>query len=257
MKAPNKQKSVAPTKAGKKAEEPKATRKLGKPKRVASPISTGGRGYSFESRVQAVHLIAMCLGIGAHGIPSGNIVTKLTFQGRVYGHNTDDLVVDFVSQQGTPGTLRLQLKRSLTARKSDRVFLEAVGLAWLDFRDASFRQGRDVLMIAYLPASVTAMSELAELTRQAIGTSQAEDWKKKIFAEDFSNNKRRDAFSALEAAAVQYNNGEQVDLSDLHQFAVHLKFSTTTSIRIQLPKLPHSRRSFRSPSLMVELRTTG
>lgn len=224
MKAPDKQKSVAPPKAGKKAEAPKATRKLGKPKRVASPISTGGRGYSFESRVQAVHLIAMCLGIGAHGIPSGNIVTKLTFQGRVYGHNTDDLVVDFVSQQGTPGTLRLQLKRSLTARKSDKVFLEAVGLAWLDFRDTSFRQGRDVLMIAYLPASVTAMSELAELTRQAIGTSQAEDWKKKIFAEDFSNNKRRDAFSALEAAAVQYNNGEQVDLSDLHQFAVHLKF---------------------------------
>lgn len=224
MKAPNKQKSDAPPKATKKPEGTKAPRKLGKPKQVASPISTGGRGYSFESRVQAVHLIAMCLGLGAHGIPSGNTVTKLTFQGRVYGHNTDDLVVDFLSPQGAPGTLRLQLKRSLTARKSDKVFLEAVGLAWLDFRDTSFRQGRDVLMIAYLPASVAAMSEVAEVTRQAIGTSQADDWKRKIFAEDFSNQKRRDAFSALEAAAEHYNNGEQVDISDLHQFAIHLKF---------------------------------
>ncbi|MDH1703548.1 PIN domain-containing protein [Comamonas terrigena] len=224
MNAPKKQNPVAPLKAGEKPRAFKAPRKQGKPKKVASPIATGGRGFSFENRVQAIHLIAMCLGGQAHGIPPGNTVTKLIFQARIYGHNTDDLVVDFVNRDGAPGTLRLQLKRSLTARKSDETFREAVGLAWLDFRDASFRRGRDVLMIAFLPTSLTAMSEAAELTRQAVGTSQAEDWKIKVFAEGFSNQKRREAYSALEAAAAYYNNGENVELSDLHQFAIHLKF---------------------------------
>lgn len=217
-------KPVTQKKATKKPRGTAAPGKPAKQKQVASPISTGGRGFTFERRVQAVHLVAMCLGMHVPGIAADNIITKLTFQGRVLGHNTDDIVVDFVSPQGEPGTLRVQLKRSLTAKVGNKVFIEAVGLAWLDFKDPGFRKGRDVLMIAYLPPSAPGMEEMRELTRQAIGTTLADDWKMKALAERFSNNDRRNAFSALEAAAKRYNNSEAVELVELHQFAIHLKF---------------------------------
>ncbi|RRV41877.1 hypothetical protein EGJ86_06100 [Pseudomonas sp. o96-267] len=62
-------------------------------KKVSNPASTGGRGGSFERRVQAMRLLAMCLGIPCAGVRDNFTIVSLLFQGRVMEHNTDDLVV--------------------------------------------------------------------------------------------------------------------------------------------------------------------
>ncbi|MBS0340658.1 MAG: hypothetical protein JSS56_09025 [Proteobacteria bacterium] len=180
---------------------------------------------AFEHRVQASRLLAMCLGMPSLGIPDGHTIVKLSFQGRVLGHNTDDLVIDFASAHGELGTLRMQLKRSLTPTASNSVFNEAVGLAWLDFKGSAFRRGRDVLLIVYQPASAKPMEPAVEVTRLAVASSVASDWKEKVHTTGFSNRKNQDAFSAMAAAAREYNSGVEVDLSELHQFAVHLRFA--------------------------------
>ena len=61
---------------------------------MASPVSTGDRGGSFERRVQAVRLLAMCLGLQCPGARDGFVITRLLFQGRVFDHDTDDLIID-------------------------------------------------------------------------------------------------------------------------------------------------------------------
>lgn len=39
----------------------------------------------------------MCLGLEYPGAPARFHITRMVFQGRVFGHNTDDLIIDLVN----------------------------------------------------------------------------------------------------------------------------------------------------------------
>lgn len=166
----------------------------------------------------------MCLGTPSTGVPEGHVIVKLSFQGRVEGHNTDDLVIDFQSPSGDPGTLRMQLKRTLSPTASNSAFKEAVGLAWLDFKAPVFRRGRDVLLIVFQPPSAKAMEAAMEVTRLAVASTTGEVWRDKVEAEKFSNEKSRTAMAAIATATRDYNGGADAPIGELHQFATHLRF---------------------------------
>lgn len=210
-----------PRKKAAKAPTPKL---IARQKKVASPISTGGRGGAFEQRVQAVRLLAMCLGSQCAGLREGFIIEGLLFQGRVFGHNTDDLIIHAVAPgTGQKATIRMQMKRSLQATASNEVFKEAVGLAWLDFREPTFQRGVDDNLIVYHVSSTSAMEAAVEVAKLALASLTHETWYTRVHAEGLSNNRNRAAYAAIKAAADHYNEAPVGD-EDLRQFALHLKF---------------------------------
>jgi hypothetical protein len=192
-------------------------------KKVASPISTGGRGGAFEQRVQAVRLLAMCLGVPCAGLREGFAIVGLLFQGRGFDHNTDDLVVHAASlSTGQKATIRMQMKRSLKATANE-VFTEAVGLAWLDFSKPTFQRGLDDNLIVYHVSSSSYMEGAVEVVRLALASLSHESWYTRVHSEGLSNARNRTAYAAIKAAAEQYNKATVND-EDLRQFALHLKF---------------------------------
>ncbi|VXC80575.1 conserved hypothetical protein [Pseudomonas sp. 9AZ] len=212
--------SRTPEKLTEKASKPK---QKARQKKVSNPASTGGRGGNFERRVQAMRLLAMCLGIPCAGVRDNFTISSLLFQGRVFEHNTDDLVV-FTTRQKTGQKARhnLQMKRSLKATAND-TFIESVGLAWLDFKRAEFNLGLDENLIVYDATSASSMKGAVEVVNFARSSTSAETWHTKVHAEDFSNASNRNAYAAIKSAVEQYNK-KPVEPDDLHQFAVHLSF---------------------------------
>lgn len=203
--------------------KPQSGKKRGTQKKVSSPKSTGARGTSFEHRVQAVRLLAMCAEMPCVGVPDNFTIVKLTFQGRVHGHNTDDLVLTIATPNGDTGTLRMQMKRTLTPTTKNGTFEEAVGLAWLDFNRSTFRRGRDTNLIVYQSASAKSMEPAVEVSSMATSSCDAASWERKVHAEGFSNERNREAYAAIKGAVGLYNKAP-LPLEDLHQFVVHLKF---------------------------------
>lgn len=210
-----------PSKA--KGQNPPTPKPKPQQKKVASPIATGGRGGAFEQRVQAVRLLAMCLGIPCAGLREGFVIVGLLFQGRGFDHNTDDLVVHAASAStGQKATIRMQMKRSLKATAND-VFTESVGLAWLDFIKPTFKRGLDDNLIVYHVCSSSSMEGAVEVVRLALASLSHESWYTRVHAEGLSNARNRTAYAAIKAAAEQYNEATVND-EDLRQFALHLKF---------------------------------
>ena len=133
---------------GKGTDKPKA-------KKLSNPASTGGGGSSFESRVQASRLLAMCLGSLVPGVDDGRIV-ELRFQARIHGHHTDDLVCSIEQSDGQRFRTLLQMKRSLSAREKDAAFKESIGAAWTDYNSMEFVRGQDSIFLVYDTASAAA-----------------------------------------------------------------------------------------------------
>ncbi|KPX07180.1 hypothetical protein ALP16_05400 [Pseudomonas savastanoi] len=165
----------------------------------------------------------MCLGIPCAGLREGFVIVGLLFQGRGFDHNTDDLVVHAASlSTGQKTTIRMQMKRSLTATSND-VFTEAVGLAWLDFIKPTFQRGLDDNLIVYHVSSSSSMEGAVEVVRLALASLSHESWYTRVHSEGLSNARNRTAYAAIKAAAEQYNEAAVGD-EDLRQFALHLKF---------------------------------
>lgn len=205
-----------------RAKQPSAE-KRGQQKHVASAKSTGASGVVFEHRVQALRLLAMCLGMPCPGIPEEFSIIKIGFQGRVLGHNTDDLVLTITSPTGESGTVRMQMKRTLTPTAKNSTFEEAIGLAWLDFKVPTFRPGVDSTQIVYQTASAKSMEAAVEVALMARTTGAAADWHTKVHAANFSNERNREAFQSIQAAVDLYNKAV-VSLEELHRFVVHISF---------------------------------
>jgi hypothetical protein len=148
----------------------KKKEKTYKPKEVSNPAATGGAGNTFESRVQASRLLAMCLGHPIPGKTDGRVV-ELRFQSRVHEHHTDDLVCTFEDRAGVKSRVLMQMKRSMTAREKDDAFSDAIGSAWVDFGNSTkFTRGLDSFFLVYDIASANAMGAAIQRPRQSFFT---------------------------------------------------------------------------------------
>lgn len=191
------------------------------PKKIASPISTGDRGGAFERRVQASRLLAMCLGLSCAGVPKGFEIVSLQFQGRLFGHNTDDLIISsHCPDTGRTATVRMQMKRTLTPNSEE--FKEAVGLAWLDFIDQFFNKELDEIQIVFDSSSLNSMRGVAEVISFARSSLTQAAWMQKVNAEKFSNESNRKAYLAMELAVKSYGS-ESFSDELFHSFVKSLR----------------------------------
>ncbi|MCO7574237.1 hypothetical protein NJH78_30040 [Pseudomonas chlororaphis] len=197
------------------------------PKKIASPISTGDRGGAFERRVQASRLLAMCLGLSCAGVPKGFEIVSLQFQGRLFGHNTDDLIIySLCPDTGRTATVRMQMKRTLTPNSEE--FKEAVGLAWLDFIDPFFNKELDEIQIVFDSSSLSSMRGVAEVISFARSSLTQAAWLQKINTEKFSNERNRKAYFAMEFAVKSYDS-ESFSDEMFHSFVKSLRILGETS----------------------------
>lgn len=221
---PKNKRSSAGRSAKQTPPEAGAAESRGMPKRVSSPKSSGNRGVAFEHRVQATRLLAMCLGMPCLGVPDGFSIIKLLFQGRREGHNTDDLVLTVAAPTGEIGTVRMQMKSELAPTAQNKVFEEAVGLAWLDFISPEFVRDLDLIVVVHDTRCGSRMTPAAEVARWAFSSSNAAGWYDRVHAAQFSNAANRTAYAAIKAAAELYHGGP-ITPDELHQFVVHLRFA--------------------------------
>ena len=191
-----------------------------KAKKLSSPVSTGGRGTSFESRIQATRLLAMCLGSLVPGAQDGRIV-ELRFQARIHGHHTDDLVCLIEHGDGQRTRALLQMKRTLTARAKDKAFSESVGAAWTDYNSNEFVRGLDSIFFIYDTASAAAMKGAATVCTWARYSATPAEFLKKVAADDFSNPANRTALAAVRKIAETYAD-RTIDDHELFEFVKHL-----------------------------------
>ncbi|WP_141231796.1 hypothetical protein [Pseudomonas sp. Irchel s3a12] len=190
-------------------------------KQVASPASTGDRGGAFERRVQASRLLAMCLGLSCPGVPRGFDIVRLQFQGRLLGHNTDDLVIfSLCPETGLEATIRMQMKRTLTTGSVE--FKEAIGSAWLDFNSSLFNKKLDEIQIVFDSSSLSTMKGALEVINFARSSLTQAVWRQKIDAKNFSNDKIRKAYFVMELAVQSYDSESIID-GRFHSFVKSLK----------------------------------
>jgi tetratricopeptide (TPR) repeat protein len=196
--------------------------KRGKPKKASPAAATGGKGPSFENRVQAQRLLAMCLAQkSCPGVPNGYRITQLKFQAKAFGYNTDDLVCTTEDDYGNSSQVLMQVKRNLTPGSPS--FEEAVGLAWLDFDTGVLHRRQDRIVIAYDITSVGSMKGCSDLAKLAQSSTSAEAFRLKATADGVSNAKKRKALEAVQAAVDLYAR-RSVPLVEVLAFLQHVDF---------------------------------
>ncbi|MET4198638.1 hypothetical protein [Bradyrhizobium sp. LA6.12] len=117
------------------------------PAKIAAPAATGGAGPQFEAKVGAFYVLPLLSGGEPRGLP-GAIVRSVAFQQRVAEHPLDDVVVKAVNRDGSPATLEIQVKRSLTFTASDTEFRDVVGQIWEAAQKPDFATSRYELAAA-------------------------------------------------------------------------------------------------------------
>lgn len=117
------------------------------PAKIAAPAATGGAGPQFEARVGAFYVLPLLSGGEPRGLP-GATVRSVAFQQRVAEHPLDDVVVKAVNRDGSPATLEIQVKRSLTFTATDTEFRDVVGQIWEAAQKPDFATSRYELAAA-------------------------------------------------------------------------------------------------------------
>ncbi|MCK1711957.1 MULTISPECIES: hypothetical protein [unclassified Bradyrhizobium] len=114
---------------------------------IAAPAATGGAGPQFEAKVGAFYILPLLSGGEPRGL-SRATVRSVAFQQRVAEHPLDDVVVKAVNWDGSPATLEIQVKRSLTFTASDTEFRDVVGQIWEAAQKSDFATSRYELAAA-------------------------------------------------------------------------------------------------------------
>lgn len=192
-------------------------------KKLASPTSTGGSGVTYESRVQAVYLLAMFAGWPTPVLPDAEVI-ELRFQARIHGYNTDDLVCTLRDEAGGTRKAVLQVKLTLKALPSDEPFAESVVAAWYDFKNPTlFERSRDRLVIVYARDADQSIYFAGQLTYLARTSLTSGEFERKATAEGFSSKQHRSAFQSIKSI-IATEVGTDPDPDELHDFMRHLWF---------------------------------
>lgn len=197
--------------------------KSGEAKQIVNAASTGNAGGSFESRVQAVKLLSLAMGVSSPGIPEGGKLVKLHFQARIHGIHTDDLVCIVENGDRKNSRLLIQIKRGLKAQKSSKAFEEAIGNAWLDFCSKNFARMSDKIIIVHDAGTANEMRGAQEVTRIATTSTLSTEWVEKINTVGVGNAIKRNALNAITACVKLYAK-ETYSEEELFQFVRHVEF---------------------------------
>lgn len=194
-----------------------------KPKQVSNPRSTSNEGGSYESRVQAVYLLAQFTGEPTALLPEGTVV-GLQFQVRVLTYNTDDLVCLVEDRAGTVHKVLLQVKQTLKSTASNGPFREALTGAWFDFKNvALFTPWVDRIAVVYDgdgDSNVRGAERVSEFARTS---TNGADFVLKVTAPRFSSEPIRGALATIEGIVRDIVEGP-MHPDELRSFCSHLWF---------------------------------
>lgn len=159
------------------------------PKRVSSPISTGGEGVFFEQHV-AAYWLAQLLVRSIPPILTETGVTEVHFQTEHLGFNTDDVLV--VCARAGAATARLvgQVKRSFTISAADDECKKAIGDFWKDFKEADpFNPQHDRFVLVTLRGTNTLLGNFVGLLDCARGAADGEEFERRLSLDGFISKK--------------------------------------------------------------------
>lgn len=182
-------------------------------KQLASPYLEGGGGYNFEHRVQAYFLLLML--VGGKDPVFDRYIVKLDFQGKHHGRHMDDLVYYTDNDR----KLLVQVKRSVSAVKSNKDFVETVQAAWRDFNSENFDTNCDRMALVTANISPKNRTAIADLNTQAWSSSDASDFiDTRIYQSRFISKATREVFETIKDLITESNKGEEPDANTLWLF---------------------------------------
>ncbi|SDG74625.1 MoxR-like ATPase [Paraburkholderia phenazinium] len=192
---------------------------------ISNPVSTGNAGGTYESRVQAAHLLAMLLGMPLAGLPDYRVMS-LTFQARIEGFETDDLLCQLESTYGGPRKRLIQIKRSLEATPGHAPFRQAVSKAWLDYAnpDLFIRSVDSIAIICDYQAGV-ATRDAKSLTDFARSSLTVDEFLRKVETRRFSSESARATYTDIKTAIERETAGNgPTDDEQAFRFLQHVHF---------------------------------
>jgi hypothetical protein len=169
-----------------------------KPPQIASPASTGNAGPQFEAKVGAFYALSLLSGSEPRGLP-GTIIRSVAFQQRVAGHPLDDVIIKAINADGSPASLEIQAKRTLTFTASDAEFRQVVGQIWEAAQRPDFQTSR--YEVAAAVARTTTRIELAcqEVLHWARQLPDGATFAANISRPKFASNDMRDFVEVFRA----------------------------------------------------------
>ena len=193
-----------------------------KPKQLSNTISTGGGGGGFETRVQAIRLLAMLMGDSVPEHFDGTVV-KLLFQARKHGFQTDDLVCITENEQGRQRKALLQVKRTVRPSEADKQFYEAMSAAWLDYRNLDlFEVSADALVVVHDSECYDKMTGARRIVQWARGSTSIDEFDNN-FQPGACNDADRNARAAVHAIVADVVSGPVAPVQ-LFEFLKHVQF---------------------------------
>jgi hypothetical protein len=184
---------------------------------VASPLSTGAGGPTFEARVQGAFLASMLTGTPCPCLPLADI-RELRFQARQLGYATDDLVAKTSTADGQQHRLLCQIKRTVTPSRFDSEFREFLASAWADFSSTErFDVQRDAIALITGPQSSRVVEHLRPILEWARHSATASEFFSKVRAPRFSSKGKRDFVDTITAILAEVSP-HPVDEASLWRF---------------------------------------
>lgn len=168
---------------------PGMTQKQPTPKPV-SPASAGNAGAHFEAPVGAYYFLTMIAGGEPRGLP-GTTIKTVALQQRMSEHPLDDVVVHAVDGNGSPATLEIQAKRSMSFTASDTEFADVVSQIWAATQKPEFRSTRYELAVAISRTTTRLEEAIQDVLHWARVHDNAADFHADIQREGFASKPMR------------------------------------------------------------------
>ncbi len=191
-------------------------------KKVANPFSTGGGGNNFENHIDASFVALMLTGGYAPCLRCWPI-TKIKFQNKIRGYETDDILV-IVEDANSKKQQRLigQIKYSINITKGDTTFGRVIEDAWKDFNNAKvFKKGEDIIALITGPLSQPDVHNVPWLLNQARLTEDVDEFFTHVKQGYFSSCEKREKFDAIRHHLKVANGNKDVPNNELYEFLRH------------------------------------
>ena len=187
--------------------------------KLSNPISTGGGGVNFETRIQAFFVTLMLTGGFAPCLPPWPI-KKIKLQGKYIGFDTDDLIV-FIRQPDGIGQAKIlvQAKHTIRITENDKIFGDVIQAAWNDFQNPDiFNVETDAFALITGPLSAMDTKDVRTILESARHSENATDFFTRINLGKFSGNSQRAKLKVFQIHLKHANGGNDVSDAQFWEF---------------------------------------
>lgn len=187
-------------------------------KEISNSFSTGGMGDYFENAVQSTFVLLLLVG-GVFPELSPHSITKIEFQSRYRGINTDDITVYAKNEKSKlQNKMFGQIKHHLNFIKSDENFQETINAAWLDFKSENFNKDKDIIALITGLLSKTDTINVRNLLLQAKSATDVNDFELRLKTKNFASKAQLDKLDVFKNCLKKANNNNDVSIIELWEF---------------------------------------